>query len=68
MKVIRFILLAAILVCTAFEVGASPEEREQAVYAFVTEMAQKHGFERSELIQPNSTLIFDVELISIEQQ
>lgn len=50
MKQLRYILAAA-LALTGATVAATPEEREQAVHAFVTDMVEKHGFERQSLMQ-----------------
>ena len=50
MKSLRLILAAALAIAGT-TVAASPEEREQAVKAFVTEMTERHGFERAALMQ-----------------
>jgi len=45
------VLLSVTLLLLTSALSAAPEDREAAVHAFADEMAQKHGFDRDELIQ-----------------
>jgi membrane-bound lytic murein transglycosylase B len=67
MKPLRFILAAALAI-TGATVAASPEEREQAVSAFVNDMAEKHGFEHKALMRIMNKARFRRDIIRVMQR